>query len=44
MSSQSTEASFHRTHEGRLAARVANLAFLALPTEDQSFRVAYASG
>jgi hypothetical protein len=44
MSSQSTEASFHRTHEGRLAGRVANLAFLALPAGDQSFRVAYSSG
>jgi hypothetical protein len=44
MSSQSTEASFHRTYEGRLAARVANLAFLALPAGDQSLRVAYSSG
>ena len=44
MSSQPIQASFHRTAEGRLAARVADIAFLALPSEDQGFRVAYASG
>jgi hypothetical protein len=44
MSSQSTEPTFHRTEEGRLVARLANLAFLALPTRDRSLRVAYATG
>ncbi len=44
MSSQPIQASFHRTAEGRLAARVADIAFLALPSEDQGFRVACASG
>src|SRR5271168_3996451 len=44
MSFQHIQASFHRTAEGRLAARVADIAFLALPAEDQGFRVAYASG
>jgi hypothetical protein len=43
MSSHPIKASFHRTDEGRLAARVADNAFLALPAEGESFRVAYAS-
>lgn len=46
---QLTQASFHRTFEGKLAARVADLAFLALASGEQGFsgqglRVAYASG
>jgi uncharacterized protein DUF7007 len=44
MSSQPIQASFHRTAEGRLAARVADIAFLALPSEGERLRVAYASG
>ena len=44
MSSQPIQASFHRTAEGRLAARVADIAFLALPSEGDGLRVAYASG
>ena len=44
MSSQPIQASFHRTAEGRLAARVADIAFLAVRAEGESFRVAYASG
>ena len=44
MSSQAITASFHRTTEGRLAARVADIAFLALPSEGERLRVAYASG
>ena len=43
MSSQPIQASFHRTAEGRLAARVADIAFLALPTKREGLRVAYAS-
>lgn len=38
MLSESIQASFHRTHEGALAARVGDLAFLALP-EGERFRV-----
>ena len=44
MSSQPIQASFHRTVEGRLAARAADIAFLALPAEGEPLRVAYASG
>lgn len=44
MSSQAIRASFDRTAEGRLAARVADIAFLALPSEGERLRVAYASG
>lgn len=44
MSSQSAEPSFHLTDEGRLVARLADLAFLALPARDRGLRVAYATG
>jgi len=44
MSSQPIRASFHRTAEGVLAARVAEIAFLALHTEGERLRVGYASG
>lgn len=44
MSSQAIKASFHRTAEGRLAARVAEIAFLALHTRGERLRVGYASG
>lgn len=44
MSSQSIQASFHRTAEGRLAVRVADIAFLALRCEGERLHVAYASG
>ena len=44
MSSQPIQASFHRTGEGKLAARVADIAFFALPSEGERLRVAYASG
>ena len=43
MSSQPIRASFHRTAEGRLAASVADIAFLALPAEGEGLHVAYAS-
>ena len=39
MSSHHIQASFHRTAEGRLAARVADIAFLALPAEGQAKEV-----
>ena len=44
MSSQPIQASFHRTTEGRLSARVADIAFLALPSEGEHIQVAYGSG
>ena len=43
MSSNTVEASFHRTDEGRLAPRVGDIAFLALPISDQRLRVVYAA-
>jgi hypothetical protein len=43
MSSQPSQTSFHRTAEGRLAAQVADIAFLALAAEGEGFRVAYAT-
>ena len=42
MSSQPIQASFYRTAEGRLAARVADIAFLALPTKREGFSVVHA--
>jgi len=44
MSLETIEASFHRTDEGRLAARVGDIAFIALPTAGDGLCVAYASG
>lgn len=44
MSLETIEASFHRTDEGRLAARVGDIAFLALPTAGEGLCVAHASG
>lgn len=44
MSSQSIHASFHRTAEGRLAARIADIGFLALPAEGERLRVGYGHG
>ena len=44
MSSEPIQASFHRTVEGALAARVAHIAFLALPATRDLLRVGYACG
>ena len=42
MSSEPIKASFHRTAEGKLVARVADIAFLALPTKREGIRVVHA--
>lgn len=42
MSSEPIQASFYCTAEGRLVARVADIAFLALPTKGDGFRVVHA--
>ncbi len=44
MSSKTIEALFHRTDEGRLAARVGDIAFFALRTADERLCVGYAYG
>jgi len=44
MSTESIRPTFHRTVEGRLAARLADFAFLALPEDGRNLRVAYATG